>query len=41
MNCPRCDSDKIAIISQNYPKTYECKKCGHIFMQLPKALLDE
>jgi uncharacterized Zn finger protein len=41
MSCPRCGSLKTVLISASYPKTYECKKCGHVFMELPKALIDE
>jgi uncharacterized Zn finger protein len=39
--CPKCGSRKVRIVQASYPKAYECKKCGHVFVKSPKALVDE
>jgi uncharacterized Zn finger protein len=39
--CPKCGSSKVRIIQASYPKAFECKKCGHVFVKSPKALVDE
>lgn len=41
MECPKCGSDRTRIIEASYPKGYECKDCGHVFLKAPQALIDE
>ncbi|MEM5882840.1 MAG: hypothetical protein QXQ77_01190 [Candidatus Aenigmatarchaeota archaeon] len=39
--CPRCSSNFVVVSSVNYPNSFECKKCGNLFLKIPKALVDE
>jgi len=41
MSCPKCSSEKTNRISATYPVTLECGSCGLMFMQNPRALIDE
>ncbi|MEM5794002.1 MAG: hypothetical protein QXS48_02920 [Candidatus Aenigmatarchaeota archaeon] len=39
--CSRFGSNFVVISSVNYPNSFECKKCGNLFLRIPKALVDE
>jgi len=41
MQCTKCRSDEIKQTSGSYPNSYECNKCGHMFVKAPQALIDE
>ncbi|MGC8812289.1 MAG: hypothetical protein ACP5O8_01740 [Candidatus Aenigmatarchaeota archaeon] len=39
--CPRCGSDSIIITTASYPHSFECKKCGNLFLKTPKTFVDD
>jgi predicted RNA-binding Zn-ribbon protein involved in translation (DUF1610 family) len=39
--CPKCGSNLIIITTTSYPYSFECKKCGNLFLKIPKSLVDE
>ncbi|MCS7105812.1 MAG: hypothetical protein NZ942_00635 [Candidatus Aenigmarchaeota archaeon] len=39
--CSKCGSSYVVISSATYPNSFECKKCGNLFLKIPKTLVDE
>lgn len=34
--CPKCGSEDVRILEASFPVSFECKKCGFIFMKTEK-----
>jgi DNA-directed RNA polymerase subunit M/transcription elongation factor TFIIS len=39
--CPKCGSNLVIITTTSYPNSFECKKCGNLFLKTPKSLVDD
>ena len=41
VECPKCNSPSVRVLSATHPRAYECMDCGHSFVSGKHALLDE
>jgi len=41
IECPKCGAEEVDNLNISYPKSYECKKCGCVFVKSPQSLIDE